>query len=740
MVQKRSSERGLVRLAMAVLLSAFAALLGASGCSAGASDEALGSVQEGLACGKLSGPCPASDSCGTWSCNLLTSTCSVKVLTPDGDKCTDASGATGLCVSSQCVAGCYEKGSEKGIVQVHLGTEPGFCGAIGAPCSDCVGTDSCTNYLCGSKRACGTSPVPDDKPCTDNSGTCYKGICCAGCLDGNGVCQPGSAVTACGKSPPGAGHTICTSCVDADACTTDICNKDGSCGHGVAPDNTSCADANTCDGAETCQMGKCTPPANFNCPSDGNVCHAPTCDAQMNCSQKLLTGTGCPDGDKCNGDETCNNGVCAAGTKPNCDDKNPCTIDDCDPKTGCTHKPTEAGSDCDDGDLCNGVGACDGGGKCVVKPSPVCNDGNPCTDDVCVPAKGCTTVNNSLGCNDGDPCTTVDKCSGGSCVGSSPKNCDDGISCTNDTCVKGVGCTNTAVADNTPCDDGNDCNTGDRCVSGQCKATGGKVCPEDGNPCTVATCSADVCGFANDNSLRCQIDKCHEFTACVNGACPAGAPIDCNDANPCTTDGCDPATGCTHVADDAASCNDGDLCTTDDACKAGKCAGTALECTPIDDCHVAGKCSATTGSCDDPRAPDDTECDKGKGLCSSGKCVPNPDAAVGGAGAGGEPATAAGGEPTITPGGDQGGEPTTAGGAGTDTPVTTAGKSSAGSSSNEGGAPEVPDHVFVRDPGGCSCSIPASPKSRLGWLGGLALALALARRRRGRPGPGRRAA
>jgi MYXO-CTERM domain-containing protein len=726
----------MIKLATTLVLSAFAALLGTAGCSAGsAGDENVGNLQQPISCGGRV-PCPPDDSCGDWSCNLLTSTCTVKELTPDGNKCSDPSGATGICVAHQCVAGCYEKGSEKGQLVIHPGTEPGFCGAIGDVCSDCVGTDTCTNYVCGLKRTCGTVAVPDDKPCTDNSGTCYKGVCCPGCFDENGTCQPGTAVKLCGKSPPGAGHALCKSCADSDACSTDICAKDGSCVHGTATDGTSCADSNTCDGAETCQAGKCTPPASFNCPSDGNACHAPTCDAQMNCSQKLLTGNGCPDGDKCNGDETCNNGTCQPGAEPDCDDKNPCTIDGCDAKLGCTHAPTEAGSDCDDGDLCNGIGACDGGGKCVVKPSQVCNDGNPCTDDVCVPAKGCTIVANTAGCNDGDPCTTVDKCSGGKCVGSVPKSCDDGLPCTVDTCTAGVGCTTKPAADNSPCNDGNNCNTGDHCVAGECKPTSGKVCDPDSNPCTTATCNADVCGNTNDNALKCQVDKCHELTQCANGVCPASAAIDCNDANPCTADGCDPATGCTHVADDAATCNDGDLCTTGDACKAGKCVATPVECMPVDDCHVAGECDTKTGSCDDPRAADDTECENGKGTCKAGKCELLPGA--GGVGAGGEPPTGNAGEPT-TPGttGGAGGEATAVGAAGEGNPSgETGGQATGGKTANtEGGEAETPEHVFVRTPGGCSCNVPSPAPGNWAWLAGLGLLGSLARRRRQRLAP-----
>jgi hypothetical protein len=57
------------------------------------------------------------------------------------------------------------------------------------------------------------------------------------------------------------------------------------------------------------------------------------------------------------------------------------------------------------------------------------------------------------------------------------------------------------------------------------------------------------------------------------GGC-AHQPVDCDDADPCTDDWCDPRRGCMH-AFNAAPCDDGDGCTTGDVCSNGVCAGTA---------------------------------------------------------------------------------------------------------------------------------------------------------------------
>ena len=91
----------------------------------------------------------------------------------------------------------------------------------------------------------------------------------------------------------------------------------------------------------------------------------------------------CDDGDECNGVEICVDGRCAAGTSPDCDDENACTVDTCVPGSGCVNLLLDrdgdgqasttlgaCGTDCDDArsdvhvgapDTCDGVdNDCDG--------------------------------------------------------------------------------------------------------------------------------------------------------------------------------------------------------------------------------------------------------------------------------------------------------------------------------------------------------------------------------------------
>jgi hypothetical protein len=99
------------------------------------------------------------------------------------------------------------------------------------------------------------------------------------------------------------------------------------------------------------------------------------------------------------------------GTCPE-DDSNPCTADMCE--TGATlHKPLPAGSTCHDGAM---VGICEGD-VCVVpcESAKDCDDKNPCTADDCpLPYKTCVHVADSSlqPPDDGNPCTW-EGCSGG---------------------------------------------------------------------------------------------------------------------------------------------------------------------------------------------------------------------------------------------------------------------------------------------------------------------------------------
>ena len=111
------------------------------------------------------------------------------------------------------------------------------------------------------------------------------------------------------------------------------------------------------------------------------------------------------------------------------------------------------------------------------------------------------------------------------------------------------------------CDDDDACNGVETCETGTCVAGTPPVCPDDNNPCTVEACdSVAGCGsspVANNtpcpNSTVCDGDE-----TCQSGVCSAGTPLSCFDLKPCTTDDCNPLTGCTFVD----TCEFGYTCTT----------------------------------------------------------------------------------------------------------------------------------------------------------------------------------
>lgn len=198
----------------------------------------------------------------------------------------------------------------------------------------------------------------------------------------------------------------------------------------------------------------------------------------------------CDDGEFCNGQERCVEGVCVAGEPPDCSDGVMCTIDTCDEeRRGCHHAPND--SACDDLLYCTGEEHCTPGIGCMPGEPP-CDDGIECTVDICeegVPGD-CRFITVDAFCQDDLFCNGVEECVlGYGCVeGSDPCEdpfecttslcfederscevellhdlCQDGDVCTIDECVKGEGCVYSLAGEgprgHPTCDDGvdNDC-------------------------------------------------------------------------------------------------------------------------------------------------------------------------------------------------------------------------------------------------------------------------------------------
>ena len=130
---------------------------------------------------------------------------------------------------------------------------------------------------------------------------------------------------------------------------------------------------------------------------------------------------------------------------------------------------------------------------------------------------------------------------------------------------------------------------------------------DDGNSCTKDACAADTgCSHENLTGVECiDGDSCTVGDHCQEGAC-IGAPVLCDDKNPCTDDLCTITGGCDFVPN-AAACDDTDPCTVNDTCKAGACGGFAVdcECDTDADCAALEDGDACNGSlvCDTAKLP-----------------------------------------------------------------------------------------------------------------------------------------
>jgi hypothetical protein len=135
----------------------------------------------------------------------------------------------------------------------------------------------------------------------------------------------------------------------------------------------------------------------------------------------------------------------------------------------------------------------------------------------------------------------------------------------------GEGCT----GDGDCADDGNACNGPETCNegSGQCVSGPPLVC-NDGDACTT--------------------DSCNPATGCE------AAPTTCNDGNACTNDSCNSASGCAFTPN-SNPCSDGNACTVGDVCSGGGCVpGTPVVCPPGQVCQngacVGQQCTTRSGT------------------------------------------------------------------------------------------------------------------------------------------------
>jgi hypothetical protein len=154
---------------------------------------------------------------------------------------------------------------------------------------------------------------------------------------------------------------------------------------------------------------------------------------------------------------------------------------------------------------------------------------------------------------------------------------------------------------------------------------------EDGNACTTNVCNPLTgCQFPPlpDGASCTDANACNGLETCTGGQCMPGTPLNCVDANPCTADSCDPVAGVCRYTPlaDGTSCGDGSVCTGVELCLGGFCApGTPLDCgddnpCTIDTCHPVSGCTYANAPEGTP-CPDQVPCN-GAETCQGDVCAP----------------------------------------------------------------------------------------------------------------------
>ncbi len=533
---------------------------------------------------------------GVWFCDTSASPSVCKAVANTAVQCAPA---TGPCQ----VAKCVEPGDPKGKPDKPSCAE--FAAPDGTACDD--GNAATTGDACDAGVCKGTSVAE----CTSNA-DCAKledGDVCNGTLFCNKLkmkCEVNpKTVVVC----PGAFDTVC----GKNTCDP----KTGQCAMQALNENQPCDDGNPCSGGDHCLAGGCV--------STTNTC---TCSSDGDCAGK-------EDGNLCNGTMYCNLSlsppVCTVNpaTLVTCKsvDDTACSKNLCDPKTGqCSMTAVSSGAPCDDGNPCTAQGTCQTGA--CTSGANIC----PCqTDGECDSKDDGNLCNGTLYCDKAEhecvlnPATIV--------VCPSVKNTD----CQVNTCGPKTGlCEMVVAADGAPCQDGSACTANDSCKAGVCTA-GVKICAceaiedcaalEDGNTCNgtlfcdlkVHKCVVNPATVVPEGDSCNDGNPCTKADTCTGGAC-AGVAVVCNDNNACTTDACDPKSGCTYTSVDTGPCDDYLPCTVQDTCVAGKCSGAAKVCDDNNPC-TKDSCVSWTGSCTADGLADGTACDDGKPCTSGDKCI-----------------------------------------------------------------------------------------------------------------------
>jgi hypothetical protein len=364
-------------------------------------------------------------SCLKNQCNPKTGTCALTAV-PDNQPCSDG---------NPCTTG---EACSKGQCTVASGGNTCECQQDG-DCAKFDDKDLCNGTLYCNKAngKCALNPATVvtcsksfDSVCMQNQCSPAKGVCSLVPVNQGILCDDGVPCTK---------NETC----DLGQCKseTDICECKSNADCQAKDDGDYCNGTMYCDKGSLPWSCEVNPASVVTCPSvDDTFCVQNQCQPKTGkCDlAPVHQGLGCNDGSQCTLNDACKNGQCI-GTSLVCTDDQPCTLDSCDPITGCKNVATPA----------------------------LCNDDNPCTTDTCSALNGCSHAQGVGSCDDGSACTQGDVCIGLVCVGKAI-DCNDGNPCTDDSCDAKSGC---GHADNTAsCSTGLACTPDGVCKAGTCTA------------------------------------------------------------------------------------------------------------------------------------------------------------------------------------------------------------------------------------------------------------------------------
>ena len=269
-----------------------------------------------------------------------------------------------------------------------------------------------------------------------------------------------------------------------------------------------------------------------------------------------------------------------ACTPAACADADPCTVDACDHAGVCTHTVVADGAPCDDGNACTTGEACFAD-RCIGSPVS-CDDGNVCTTDTCDPASGCqhvpvpgcsttttvstTTTSTSTSSTTSSTAATTSTTSTSSSTSISSSTSTTASTSSSSTTTSTSSSTTTSSTVKVPTTTSTTLAT----TTSTAKTT---TTTTSVTSTTAATSSSTTTTSSSTTTSLAPPPPATTTTLPSGPPCVVGTSSGCDDGDPCTVDTCT-ATGCLH---DPASGFAAIVCALPDAgFRIGPCAGQQI--------------------------------------------------------------------------------------------------------------------------------------------------------------------